>query len=433
MHPARVKWQKHTVNARTLYYLRALLKEARLDATALRALQLERLRQILWYAFENFSFYREHFDAAGFDPYQFTNMEQIEQVPVLSKADYRAFTNSLLDQYPVYYNSLYHDATSGSTGKPLPIRRTWDERALMVAKWMRVMHLCGHKFSDRTFSVTNPHRMQKDSILQNLGIMKRYLVSQVAPVECQIDEYLKVKPDVLYGNKALLLQMAIHAHAHAIELPAPRFYICAGETLDGAGRDMLGSVFGANLAEVYGAVEFNTLGWRLQGENYFQISHSTNLVEIQGGENDPHNGSCLITDFSVHSIPLIRYELDDFMKTHTVNHIPVIDEIAGRNNDWILLRDGSRRTFAPFWNVIRRYPQILQFRVVQESLSLLRLLLVRNPQRPVEDIELKLLGELIKETAAEGVHFQIEWCDKLPPDPNGKLRVLISKVESRES
>jgi len=36
---------------------------------------------------------------------------------------------------------------------------------------------------------------------------------------------------------------------------------------------------------------------------------------------------------------------------------------------------------------------------------------------------------LHREVRGEGVDYRMEWTDNIPPDPNGKLRMLISKVQ----
>ena len=51
---------------------------------------LERLKQVLRYAYDNAPFYRRHWDAHGFHPDHLTSLEDFEaRVPVITKADLR--------------------------------------------------------------------------------------------------------------------------------------------------------------------------------------------------------------------------------------------------------------------------------------------------------------------------------------------------------
>ena len=59
-------------------------------------------------------------------------------------------------------------------------------------------------------------------------------------------------------------------------------------------------------------------------------------------------------------------------------------------------------------------------------------MMVRNPDTPVEkqeEIE-KVLDEKLKAMFRDpSIRITYEWLDEIPVDPNGKLRVIISKVK----
>lgn len=425
----RTRWEKATLNARSYFYLRKLMHETRLSAAQVKSIQLARLKCLLVNAYENHEFYRERFRQSGFDPHNFFSLEQLEQVPVLTKAEYRAFTNTVYAKDPNIYENWYKDGTSGSTGAPLKIWRTWDERAYMVAKWMRTLYQNGYRWNDVTFSLPSPHRLQKDSIVQRMGVMKRYSVPYTAPAETMVSEYLRVQPSVLYGNKSQLVEMAIYSKRHAIDLPFPRFYICAAETLDDTSREIITKAFGPRISEVYGAVEFNTLAWRPVGDPYFHVSHTTDVIEL--ARDDSHsesNGNCIVTDLFINSFPLIRYQLGDFLETEKINGLLFLRKIRGRLDDWILFKDGTRKPFHPFYEIMERRPEVLQFRVIQESLDLVRIILVKDPSVSPFNLESTIVRDLKSEIRDRDIEYKIEYVDKITPESNGKLRMLISKV-----
>lgn len=429
----RTNWEKSTLNARVFFYLKRLLREATLNSEQVKQLQLKRLKHLLNHANDNFEFYRDRFKKCGLDPRNFSSVKQLETIPILTKSDYREFVTSLRESKPSYYRGWHEDATSGSTGAPMKIWRTWDERAYTIAKWLRSLHLNGYKWNDVTFSLPSPYRLAKDSVIQRLGIMKRYMVPNTAPSELMVSEYLRVQPDVLYGNKSQLVQMALYAQRQSIELPYPRFYVSAAETLDETSREIIVRTFGPNIAEVYGAIEFNNLAWRTAGEDFFHFSHTTDLLELtKDGMPSEQDGNCVITDLFIHSFPLIRYQLGDYLETETVDGLRVIKKILGRSNDWIVFRDGTCKSFHPFWKIIRRRPEILQFRVIQESLGLLRIILVKDRSASATNLEDAIVKDLRTEIRDGDIEYKIEWVDEIAPDPNGKLRVLISKVQQQQ-
>lgn len=425
----RMSWEKATLNARSFFYLRRFLREADLSADQIRKIQFQRLKRLLVSAFENHAFYRERFRLAGFDPYRFSCVEELEQIPILSKSEYREFTTAAYAKNPGAYEHFYKDGTSGSTGTPLKIWRTWDERAYMIAKWMRVLYLNGYQWNDVTFSLPSPHRLQKDSFLQRAGVMKRYSVPYTAPVEKMVVEYIRVQPSVLYGNKSQLVEMAIYAAKNSVRLPSPRFYVCAAETLDQKSREIIINAFGPNISEVYGAVEFNTLAWRAVGDPCFHVSHTTDLVElVKDKKVSGYEGHCVVTDLFINSFPLIRYQLGDYVEAENQGGLLVMKKIRGRLDDWILFKDGTRKPFHPFYEIMERRPEVRQFRVIQESMDLVRVVLVIEPTASILDLESLIVRDLKAEIRDADIEYKIECVEEMAPDSNGKLSMLISKV-----
>src|SRR5260370_9060458 len=61
----------------------------RMSVDELRALQLDRLRWTLRYAYANVPFYRKKFDAAGVSPQDCRSLEDLASFPVTTKDDLR--------------------------------------------------------------------------------------------------------------------------------------------------------------------------------------------------------------------------------------------------------------------------------------------------------------------------------------------------------
>jgi len=434
-------WQRLTLNIRIFKYLRRFMRESRLSPEKIRTLQFLRLKALLCDAYITHSFYRERFDSAGFDPFTMQRTEEIERLPILHKDEYRHFTNSFYQKHPDRCNAWYRDGTSGSTGMPLTIYRTWDERAYMSAKWMCTLYLNGYIWRDRTFSIPSPHRLQRESIIQLFGLLKRYSIPYTASTEEMVTAYLQYNPTIIYANKSQLVLMALYCKNHNIVLPKPRLCISAAETMDANSRALITETFGKDiLIEAYGTVEAGILAWQEKSQDHFRISHTTNLIEVldndaPGTQKTPNTnraagttGQAVITDFFIRSFPLIRYNLGDLVETDVHNGISVINTIKGRMDDWVIFSDGDRRSFHFFYEIMERRPEIMQFRIIQEDYDRIRIMVVKAPEADATGIERILLSDLRREVRETGVTYEIEWVDAIPPDPNGKLRMLISKV-----
>jgi len=423
-------WQKATLNFRTYPYLRKFIKESQLPAEEVRKIQFTRMKALLCDVYQTHPFYRERFDASQFNPFMMADLSDFNKVPVLEKDDYRTLIKSQLEQNEERYRFWYKDGTSGSTGIPLRILRTWDERAYMSGKWMRVLLLNGYNWRDVTFSLPSPHRLQRDSIVQRFGILKRYTVAYTAPVENMVEMYLKVRPSVIYANKSHLVLMALYCEQNKIELPKPNLCISVAETMDERSKAVLKKFYGAeNLIEAYGAVEFGIIAWQKKGEDYFNFSHTTNYLEVQDENGQDTNfGSCLITDLFIRSFPLIRYNLGDILDTENKNGLPIIKKIRGRQDDWIIFADGERMPFHAFYEIMERRQEIKQFRIIQEDYYKICIQVVKDIETDKSALENTLLIDLRREVRDKDIDYIIDFVDDIPPDPNGKIRMLISKI-----
>ncbi len=67
----------------------------RLSPAALRQWWARRLRRVLGIAFDELPFYRSRFEAAGFDPARFRNLDDLKAVPISEKRDFLALDRGL--------------------------------------------------------------------------------------------------------------------------------------------------------------------------------------------------------------------------------------------------------------------------------------------------------------------------------------------------
>ena len=89
----------------------------------LNALQLERLKYIVRYCYENVPFYKKRFDEIGLKPEHIQSFQDVEKIPFTTKDDIR-------DNYPFGLFAVPQKkivrmhASSGTTGKPTVVGYT---------------------------------------------------------------------------------------------------------------------------------------------------------------------------------------------------------------------------------------------------------------------------------------------------------------------
>jgi phenylacetate-CoA ligase len=101
--------------------------------------------------------------------------------------------------------------------------------------------------------------------------------------------------------------------------------------------------------------------------------------------------------------------------------------LKGRFNDFITLPDGRKLSPWFFWNSID-LTGVAQFRIVQEKIDVIRVLLKVAENYEVEQME-KTIKELRKVFGGQ-VNVVVNIVDKLPRDTSGKMRSVISKIQN---
>lgn len=108
----------------------------------LKALQLERLKKIVRYAYDRVPLYKKKYDEARFDPDSIKTLDDIRRIPFTVKADLR-------DNYPYGLLAVFKDkllrihASSGTSGKPTVVCYTKNDMKIWTDSCARLMAAAG--------------------------------------------------------------------------------------------------------------------------------------------------------------------------------------------------------------------------------------------------------------------------------------------------
>ncbi len=105
-------------------------------------LQLERLQNILNWAYDKIPFYQEKFNQAGLEPTKFKQVEDLHHFPFTTKDDLRANFPFGLFAVPLRKVVRVH-ASSGTTGQVTVVGYTRDDIELWSEVMARTMASCG--------------------------------------------------------------------------------------------------------------------------------------------------------------------------------------------------------------------------------------------------------------------------------------------------
>ena len=100
----------------------------------LEKLQLEKLKKLAVYCYENVKLYKDKFDAVKLDPYKIKTLSDIQYIPYTTKADFR--DNYPFNMFAVPMKKIIRlHASSGTTGKPTVVGYTKND----VEMWSECM------------------------------------------------------------------------------------------------------------------------------------------------------------------------------------------------------------------------------------------------------------------------------------------------------
>ncbi len=424
---------------------RQVMSDAKLPPSLLERKVYERLRAVLTSAYLHVPYYREMMQRAGYDPTrEYGGPKDLSRLEITDRRILKQRESAAFAKQGTDLSRCSSDMTSGSTGIPLRVYRGPYERALQMAKWMRVLFMNGYSVRQKVMSLTAPWRLRDArSFVQRLGFLRRLVVSYETPTDDMVDLFLAYKPDVLYGNRSHLDRLALELASRRLGPAQFRpMVIGTAEVIRENHRNLYRKAFGTELVESYGSVEMGVMAHETPTRDGLRLCEDLTYFEFLDNDGNPvapgEPGRVVVTDLAAEVMPFIRYDQGDHAVYASLDGTDGIQrkritQIIGREDDVALLPDGSRCTFHSFYEVLGKYEEIAQYRIVQRSGSLFRIFVVAEPSY-LEKVGEEILAALERKFPP-GIRLEIERKDRLEPDASGKIRVLVSEFshDSEES
>ena len=152
-------------------------------------------------------------------------------------------------------------------------------------------------------------------------------------------------------------------------------------------------------------------------------------VKTEQGIQKSGEGTLLVTPLYRTQYPMLNYEIGDFVTLEYKNGYEYISKISGRKNDVFVWKSGKQTIYKRLEDINMNLKDIYQIRFIQESYEKLKIQVVKDPgtDKTQEELERYLLG-LYQKEFEDGVDIVFEWLQVIPPDPNGKIRNMISRL-----
>ena len=432
--PLHEKLKKHiTVNA-----LKKLEKSQWQTASEIDELQVQRLRELLTHAYQYVPYYKNLFTQLDFDPQKISSLEELTQLPFLTKAIIRENSEQLKSKIP---DNLAKFNTGGSSGQPL-VFYIGNERVShdVAAKW-RATRWWGVDIGDPELVVwgspielgaQDKVRLIRDKLLRT-KLLPAFDMSD-EKLQGFIDEIICYRPKMLFGYPSALGRIAKFASDHSIDMKkiGVKVVFVTSEYLYPEQRELIESCFGCKVANGYGGRDAGFIAHECPSGN-MHITAEDIIVEIIDSQGKPvkkgESGEIVVTHLATRGYPFVRYRtgdvgvLDD-KKCACGRSLPILKEIQGRTTDFVVSQSGSVMHGLALIYVLREITSISEFKIVQETKDLTRVfLIVEEEFTDAEEIQ---IANGFKARLGEDVNVAIEIVDKIPTEKSGKFRYVIS-------
>lgn len=431
---------------KTLRYLAEYEKTQWLSPEETRARQLEKLRGTLRHCADHVPYYRRLFADLRFDPEKVESLDQLSELPVLTRDLIRENHDDLIDER-VDRSSLLPYGTGGSTGSPLQfmINHPFYERRM--AGQFRGYRWAGWELGNRTLwfwgvsghvtpSLAPLRKRVKKALYQAAWRNVVKTIYQFS--EEKLTEYVRFwncwRPKTVVGYAFGTFCVARYVLENHLSVPPCNGVILAAETTTPEQRATIAKAFGCEVFNTYGSMEVNMIAGECNAHKGMHINCDNLIVEItKDGKPVPpgEEGEITLTVLVNPAQPFLRYEIGDLgimagEPCTCGRGFPLLGEVTGRTMDVIRTPEGHLVSGVYFNHTMLPMKEVQRFQVSQETVDAITMRIVpaQGYGKAVEDRLDKALRNALGHRIA--IHFEV--VDEVELSKSGKYRVIMSKV-----
>lgn len=426
---------------RTMHHWRVAEESQWWDRTELERQQLAALNRLLAHARATCPYHAERWQSSGLSDAPLESLEQFHNWPLTTRELIREHRLRMRSTLPL---KRITKATGGSSGEPLQFDLDTDSNDRRTAMMYRGYGWAGGEPGSKQLYVWGSHvgevpawKRWKTDLHHRFD---RHLILscfEFTPEKMQrhLERWNRYSPEVVVAYTNPLYEFARYCEQTGREIVAPRSIIVGAEKLHDFQRETLTRVFRAPVFETYGSREFMLIGAECDRHEGLHLTHENLLVEILDDNGRPtptgEEGNVVITDLFNYGMPFIRYVNGDravagFGQCSCGRGLPLMNKVVGRQLDVLNTPDGRKIPGEFFPHLLKDYPAIRRFQVVQEATERISLKLVVDGGLTLADRE-RLLAA-IHQCTGTAVEIQLQMVAEIPLTKAGKHRVVVHAI-----
>ena len=426
---------------------------------AVRRRQRDSLLGLLRHVWRKSRFYRDLYSAAGIKeqdlaslrpddlplidkPLLMDNFDLAVTDPRLKKSDLERWVSEVGDPRRNYLDEFIVCHSSGSSGvKGFSVCASRDWQLAGSAMASRLPEPVNHgrgktKAAFYLWSDGN-HSGVSGAVRMPQSIYDLCILSVLDVKERVIDRLNEFQPHQLHGYASGIHELSRLAVMGQLRISPKRIFV-SGEKLTDEMEGQIHQAWAAHVIDSYSASESRFIAWKQSGETAMNIIDELNILEILDSDSRQvgtgQSGRAVLTNLYNATLPLIRYEMGDYLVCGAPNFdspIKTIKEISGRTTHAlpVRLRDGSEGAISQIVLALFYVPHLekVQFVSLGQDRVRIRYVSAENLDRSVQNEFQRFLDRL----GSTRTTFEVCRVARIDPDSHtGKYSFVVVQHHS---
>jgi len=392
--------------------------------------QNERLNKFLNFSTKNSEWYSN-----------VVNSNSLKDFPVLTKED---LVNNLKKIATISERKGIISFTGGTTGASMKVIYTKSDMQERFAILDVFRASYGYKLGSKVAWFSGKSLVTKNNLAKGLcyrddWINKIRFFSTFHITQKYFDDYWvalhKFSPEYIVGFSSSVFDICSIAEERGLKYTGNiKVFFPTAETVLPMHRDLITKVLGCVLVDQYASSE----GAPFILECKYGIKHIhplTGIFEVVDENFNPaQSGELLVTSFTTHGTPIIRYKIGDRitlgeagLSCQCGSEFPIVNSIDGRSADYILSPENGKVNLGNLSNATKGISGLLCFQLIQNETDLVIVNVVVNNKFDLNQ-EVRF-EEALRMRLGESMIINLNKVDNIPTEKSGKFRIVKNNLK----
>lgn len=373
--------------------------------------------------------------------YNSYSFDELNSLPILEKDD---LINSLDEIKTVSEKDGLISLTGGTTGASMKVvyTETDMQERFAILDHFRAQH--GYELGKKTAWFSGKNLISESDI--NKGICSHYdFINKIRFYSTfhinsnNFNVYWKslnkFSPEFIVGFPSSVYEICQIADSRGLRLDKKvKAFFPTAETVLPQHREVIGRVLGCKLVDQYASSEGAPFILECT-EGSLHIHPLTGIFEVVDKDMQPsEEGEILVTSFTTHGTPLVRYRIGDSIKLAPSESscpcsslFPLVQKIEGRSTDYILSPTKGKVNLGNISNSTKDVKGIIKFQVLQSEINNVDVLIVAS--KAFNTSQKNKFTQALRERFGSEVTLNLTIVDDIPTEKSGKFRIVKNLLE----